>query len=274
MRPTDAPTVPELIDVWEATLLEPVTLCADLTDAQWHAPSLCPGWEVADVVAHMADIDGMLAGLPRPDHEPDWDRLPHVANEVGRFTEIAVDAARGSDPADLLARLREVAAVRRAQLDALPVDAEVLSPFGRPTTLERLVRMRTFDLWAHTQDVRAGIGADGGWGSDGAVVSFQQISRSLMVVWSSLDAPAGAVVHLVVTGPGIEADVWASTDGAGRGAVSGPVPDPAVELELSWPDYALLSCGRITADETRAPVVMRGDADLGGRLVAELAITP
>ena len=175
---------------------------------------------------------------------------------------------------DLLARLREVAAVRRAQLDALPVDAEVLSPFGRPTTLERLVRMRTFDLWAHVQDVRAGIGADGGWGSDGAVVSFQQISRSLMVVWSSLDAPAGAVVHLVVTGPGIEADVWASTDGAGRGAVSGPVPDPAVELELSWPDYALLSCGRITADETRAPVVMRGDADLGGRLVAELAITP
>lgn len=274
MEPTDAPSVPALVDIWEQALRLPLTLCADISDEQWQAPSLCPGWSVGDVVAHMGDVDGFLAGLPRPDHVPDWDRLPHVVNDVGRFTEIGVDAARGRDRDEVLATLREVARTRRAQLDLLPDDAEVLSPFGRPTTLERLVRMRTFDLWAHGQAIRAGLGDDSGWDSDAAVVSYQQMSRGLLALWSGLDAPDGAVVHLVVTGPGVEAEAWAVTDGAGRGAVAEPVDDPLVELELSWPDYALLSCGRIGPQQVRVPIAVRGDAALADQLVAALAVTP
>lgn len=274
MQPTDAPSVPELVVAWEDVLTSPLDLCADISDDQWHAPSLCPGWTVADVVAHMADVERFLAGLPSPEHTPDWDALPHVRGDVGRFTEVGVDALRGAPRAEVLDRLREVAVVRRSQLDALPPDAEVLSPFGRPTSLERLVRMRTFDLWAHEQDIRAGLQRDGGWGSDAAVVSFQQIAKAMLAVWSSIDAPAGAVVHLAVTGPGVEGDVWAATDGAGRGSVPEPGADATVEIELSWPDYALLSCGRITPADVRVPLVVRGDEQLAERLLAELAITP
>jgi uncharacterized protein (TIGR03083 family) len=32
---------------------------ADLTPAQWDTPSLCPGWTVRDVVAHMSTTASM-----------------------------------------------------------------------------------------------------------------------------------------------------------------------------------------------------------------------
>lgn len=274
MQPTDSPSVPELIDVWEAELCTPLDLCAGLVDEQWHAPTPCPGWDVADVVAHMGDVDGFLTGQPRPDRQPDWDRLPHVRNDVGRFTETGVDARRGAPPEQLLAELRELAAARRAQLDALPVDAEVLSPFGRPTTLERLIRMRTFDLWAHEQDIRAALGLDGGWDTDGAVVSYQQMTRALLALWPQVGAPERAVVHLRVTGPGISGDTWVVGGADGRSAFCRPVDDPTVEVTMSWPDYAMLSCGRIALESARERITVRGDVDLAERLLAELVITP
>ncbi len=274
MQPTESPSVPELVDAWEAVLLTPLTLCADLSEQQWSAATPCPGWSVGDVVAHMADVEGVLAGLDRPVHTPDWDSLPHVQGDVGRFTEVGVDAARGTPRADVLAGLHDVAQVRRSQLDALDDDAQVISPFGRPTSLERLVRMRTFDLWAHEQDIRAGLGLDGDWSSDAAVVSYQQISKAMLAVWPSVEPPVGSVVHVIVTGPGVAGEIWAANAGEGRGVVTESVSEPHVTLELSWPDYARLSCGRITAADARDRVKIHGDIALGERLLAELAITP
>lgn len=45
-------------DVWPIVHAERRRLVADLRDlpiAQWHTPSLCPGWDVHDVLAHLVD---------------------------------------------------------------------------------------------------------------------------------------------------------------------------------------------------------------------------
>ena len=174
-------------------------------------------------------------------------------------------------------------------LDIAKAEAQRIELAPQPVDLARLVRESAELFEANCQTKGIGLAVEAGTRPVPVMADaprVQQVVSNLVANAVKFTARGSVTVRLLVeeggryaievadTGPGIEADVWASTDGAGRGAVSGPVPDPAVELELSWPDYALLSCGRITADETRAPVVMRGDADLGGRLVAELAITP
>ncbi len=44
-------------DIWPTVHAERAALAADLaglTDAQWDAPSLCTGWSVRDVLAHLS----------------------------------------------------------------------------------------------------------------------------------------------------------------------------------------------------------------------------
>ena len=55
-------------------------LCADLSDAEWHAQSLCPDWTVRDVVNHVTSIEAMLAGWL-----PDDDRTPPPFEKAAEF---------------------------------------------------------------------------------------------------------------------------------------------------------------------------------------------
>ncbi|KOX12446.1 maleylpyruvate isomerase family mycothiol-dependent enzyme [Nocardiopsis sp. NRRL B-16309] len=92
-------------DVWKLVHAERRALIADLSGLapdRWSVPSLCEGWTVHDVAAHLVDSArttrlGFVVDLLRA--RMDFDRL----NERGIARE------RGGGPADTLARLREVA---------------------------------------------------------------------------------------------------------------------------------------------------------------------
>lgn len=50
------------VEVWRVVDDERTALAQDLaglSEAQWHAPSLCAGWSVRDVVAHLASTGNM-----------------------------------------------------------------------------------------------------------------------------------------------------------------------------------------------------------------------
>ena len=64
---------------------------------------------MADLVAHTIDIDSMAVGEPAPDHEPNWDQLPHVKGPSNQFTERGVDFRRGTPPAALLEQMLSAA---------------------------------------------------------------------------------------------------------------------------------------------------------------------
>ena len=93
------------IDVWSVVHAERAALVRDLetlSPEQWEMPSLCDGWTVHDVVAHLVDTArttrvGFVLGLARARF--DFDRQ----NAVG------VARHRGDNPAETLARLRAVA---------------------------------------------------------------------------------------------------------------------------------------------------------------------
>lgn len=280
----DDPTPAELIDIWQEALTDVAALCRTIEDDDWDAQTPCPGWSVGDVVSHLIDIECLLAGRPRPDHEPDWSVLPHATGDFGRFTEIGVDHRRGRDNEALLAELEDVTAERRAQLDAVPEGEPVIGPLGNPTTLDRLLRMRCLDIWMHEQDIRSATGIDGGWDTRPAHVSFQQITRSLPYVWSrTVQAPVGSTLHLVVTGPGVIGDALVTVVEEGKGEVvtdRAVIGDDegasAVTLTLRWPDLVQLAAGRIPPDDPalRSRLSLGGDPTLGALLLPALSITP
>lgn len=124
-------------DVWALVHAERAALIGDLgnlADQQWEEPSLCDGWSVHDVVAHLVDTAlstrlGFVAGLARARF--DFDRL----NARG------VRRTRGASSHETLERLRQVASRRStppAPLDSRLVEEVVHGEdIRRPSGLTR-----------------------------------------------------------------------------------------------------------------------------------------
>lgn len=271
-----------LLAAWEDSLHAVVELGKRLTPEQWEAPTECPGWSAGDVVRHLAWIEAFLAGRPQEPHEPDWAALPHVRSDFGRLTETGVDVRRDHAQADVCIELDGLIDVRLAQLmavDPLDLATEVMGVFGKPVPLQGLLRVRTFDVWTHEQDIRRATGLPGNLGTPGAHVSAVQLVRSLpFVLARNLDAPPGTSMRVTVTGA-VAFEHWSTVDDEGRGSVLDAlgVPDEAtVALDTDWETFARLGTGRLDVEDPAvlARVTLTGDGDLAARLPEALAITP
>jgi uncharacterized protein (TIGR03083 family) len=111
---------------------------ADLLEAldghEWRADSLCPGWTVHDVAAHLTlstrdTLPGMIKGIIRA--RGDWNRM--IADQARK-------RAAEFGPAELIAQIRETAgSARRAPfagaldplVDALVHGQDIARPLGR-----------------------------------------------------------------------------------------------------------------------------------------------
>lgn len=119
----------DAVEMATAERTELADLLATLTPQQWHAPSLCQGWRVRDVVAHVISFDvGPLDMLRRAARG----RLVHI-NQAG------VDELAPLETDQLLDRLR----ARR-----------------RPRRLAALLggRLALLDVTIHSQDIRRPLG--------------------------------------------------------------------------------------------------------------------
>ena len=121
------------MDMARAERRDLADFCSGLSPADWDAPSLCGGWRVRDVVAHVVSYEGLgpvsfTSRLVRG-------RLdPHRANRE------AVAGFAGRDPAQLLELLR-----------AAQEPTGVLAAFGGRIVLA--------DTLIHHQDLRRPLGA-------------------------------------------------------------------------------------------------------------------
>lgn len=107
-------------DVWALVHAERRALIADLErldDAQWEQPSLCAGWSVHDVAAHMVDVAtttrlGFVIAMAKARF--DFDRQ----NAQG------TERARGASPQETVQRLREAAS--RTSTPPAPLDTRIV----------------------------------------------------------------------------------------------------------------------------------------------------
>lgn len=271
----------DLLATWQESAAAVLELCAPLTPEQWSAPTPCPGWSVADVVAHLVDLESMGAGDPRPNVDADVAELPHVQNPIGAVIEVGVEFRRGLSGAELLQDYRTVMMRRAAQLDG--VTGEVPSLFGGQIPVEQALGMRILDTWVHEQDIRFAIAQPGGMTSAAAQVTGQLLLRGLPVAWGKRVAPpVGAVLRVTVTGPGVVSDQILRIDDDGRARVlegpaeGDPAGAPTVHLTMTWPDYLRAATGRVdTGDPSwRAGMSVVGPTDLVDRTLVALNAVP
>jgi uncharacterized protein (TIGR03083 family) len=266
----------ELIGASIDGLTQVADLVTPLSDDQWHADTPCPGWQVSDVVAHLADFESFLSGNQRSIVEPDWASLPHVLSETGKFIELGVEARRGNSKDELIAELRELIELRRAILnsDTGDLTSQVRGPFGGPITLERALTMRGFDTWIHEQDIRDAIGQPGGWSGLPFEVALNVLINALPVVWGkNSKPPVNAVLNVVISDLASEVFVRFDDDGRARFIELG---EPTVQLKISVSDLVHLMCGRVAASspEFLDRVDVTGPDELVQRFIVGMAVTP
>ncbi|HET7689046.1 MAG TPA: maleylpyruvate isomerase family mycothiol-dependent enzyme [Nocardioidaceae bacterium] len=161
-------------------------LLETLTPDEWELPSLCEGWRIRDVAAHV-----VLASRPVSPR----DILVEVVRSGGRFHKLNHDmAVRHADRGtDLVAELREIVASRR-----LPV----------VTNYRNIV----FDVLVHGQDIAVPVGRERAMPVDAAVAGAERVWTMGWPFWARRRFRA---VRLVAT----DAE-W--TAGAGE-VVEGPI---------------------------------------------------
>ncbi|MFD4438720.1 maleylpyruvate isomerase family mycothiol-dependent enzyme [Nocardia sp. NPDC058519] len=124
--------------IWQAVAQERATLVEllhDLPESAWDAATLCAGWRVRDVVAHLVlatrvTITALLVNLIRA--RGNTDRLVH---------DTAVRHADRTPTTELLAQLRATIDSRAIPIGTTPID-------------------RLMDLLVHGQDIAVPLGID------------------------------------------------------------------------------------------------------------------
>ena len=138
-----------------ALLLEP------LTEEAWRRPTPCEGWDVADVVLHHAQTDGMaLASLEGRFTGDVAERLrgaPGSPTTVDEGAASMVAAEREQSPGAIGDRWREGAAALLAAFRSADGHRRVQWVAGE-LSVQTLATTRLAETWIHTGDVASAVG--------------------------------------------------------------------------------------------------------------------
>lgn len=276
-----APTDPAgLVDAWARTVRNVVDLGRTTRPGDADLPTDCPGWTVQDQVAHVAGAEALVDGEPPPD--VDLGGLEHVRHDFGALMESYVHARRGRSLEEVLDELEErlESRLRFHAADTAWETATVEGPLG-PMTWPDLVRIRTWDVWVHEQDLREALRRPGGLEGPPASIAMTFLFDALprLVARTAEVAPGNAVV-LELTGPTVgRAGVRVEErDGKAFGVplFTGEAeehPDVVTTtLTMSTQVAGRLHAGRRTPDAVH--VVVHGDDEVARRVLGALALTP
>jgi uncharacterized protein (TIGR03084 family) len=133
----------------------------DATDADWDAPTRCPGWTVSDVVLHLAQTDEMaLASVE--DRLEDAAASWTVADGGTTADDLAgafVEQQRGAPPQQVFERWRAGTAALRSAFDAVDPSAR-LNWIAGQLSARTLATTRLSETWIHTGDVAEALGIE------------------------------------------------------------------------------------------------------------------
>jgi uncharacterized protein (TIGR03083 family) len=261
---------PEVFDA----LLE---LLAGLADAEWDAPTVCPGWSVKDLAGHLLGDDvGMLArrrdGYRRGNADiAGWDDLVAFIN---RQNAEWVATARRFSPRLLCDMLRLTGVQVSAFFQSLdpyalggPVDWA--GPDPAPIWLD-LAREYT-ERWHHQQQIRDAIGKPGLTEPRYLAPALDAFVRALPHTYRNVDAAEQTLVALTITGPAggtwfllREHAAWQLYLGIARA----PHAQVTLDQETAW----RLFTNGIGEARARAQSVISGDQRLAAPMLKVRAV--
>ena len=147
------------------------TLLGDLSASDWEAPTVCPGWSVKDVAAHLLGDDiGRLSwgrdGYVNPAFAAGLDiaTLPGLVAAIDRQNAVWVTGARRISPRLLIELLEMTGELTEAyftslDMTALGMPVDWAGPEPAPVWLD--VAREYTERWVHQQHIRDAVGKPG-----------------------------------------------------------------------------------------------------------------
>ena len=141
---------------------ELAAMLGGLPEARWHLPTRCPGWDVADVVIHLAQTDAMAVdsatgqfAAVTADPFADTDRPASI--DAG--AALMVERERGLPGTELVERWSNGADRLVEVLDGMDLSTRVTWVAGE-LSARTLATTRLAETWIHTGDVAGALSVE------------------------------------------------------------------------------------------------------------------
>jgi uncharacterized protein (TIGR03083 family) len=256
-------------------------LLTELSPADWDAPTVCTGWSVKDVAAHLLGDDvGRLSwgrdGFVNPAFAAGLDIsiLPGLIAAIDRQNALWVEATRRISPTLLIALLRLTgeqtdAYFRSLDLNALGMPVDWAGPEPAPVWLD--VAREYTERWVHQQHIRDAVGRPGLMEPRWLAPVLATFARALPRALRDAAAPDGTTLQLTIRGEA--GGAWVARCEAGAwimGQASGLAADATIELDQD--DAWRLFTKGISPEQARSVARIAGDSALAARALDTVAI--
>lgn len=189
-----------------------ISFLEDLEPSDWEVQSLCPGWSVRDVAAHL--VDNARTTTPRL-----LLAMARAGFDFDRQNAQGVDRERGSDPHETLERLRRVA--ERTSGPPAPLASRLVEEVVHGEDIRRPLRATgTYHAEAVSLALNHQLRTGVGWGGG------RERMAGLRLEASDTDQSWGPQTGPPVTGSAVDVLMVAS----GRWAVLSQLFGPGVDL--------------------------------------------
>ena len=252
-----------------------IDLLHQLDPGEWTQPTICPGWSVKDVAAHiLGDHIGRLSrhrdDYPSPQPR-DGEAFPAF---LDRINDEWVIAARRISPRLLIEQLtiignQVVEFWQTVDPDALGARVSWAGPGPAPVWLDAA---RDFsEYWTHHQQICDATGRAGLTGPEYLGPVLDTFMRALPHTLRAVTAPEGTGIQVIVTGLG--GGQWTCVRGPDRWRLQRQAdPRPAARLELDA-DTAWRLCTRgITPERAAERARVDGDQHLAAAALQIVSI--
>jgi uncharacterized protein (TIGR03084 family) len=147
--------VDEVLEALAAQQAELSDLLGTITDQGWSSPTRCVGWDVGDVVLHLAQADeaaiASASGRPANTAEQQTDRLPRTAS-IDDVAATMVESERGLPGPVLRERWATAASTLGRVLQDMDLSTRVTWVAGT-LSARTLATTRMAETWIHTGDI-------------------------------------------------------------------------------------------------------------------------
>jgi uncharacterized protein (TIGR03083 family) len=256
-------------------------LLGDLPASEWEAPTICPGWSVKEVAAHLLGDDiGRLSwgrdGYVNPAFAAGLDvaTLPGLVAAIDRQNAVWVTGARRISPGLLIERLAMTGELTEAyftslDMTALGMPVDWAGPEPAPVWLD--VAREYTERWVHQQHIRDAVGKPGLKERRWFAPVLDAFVRGLPRALRNAPAANGAALRLTIAGD--SGGEWVALRHKGNwmlGTAPGMSVDAMVELDE---DYAwrLFTKG-ISKEEARRSARIEGDEALAEQALETVSI--
>jgi uncharacterized protein (TIGR03084 family) len=196
-----------------------------LSEAQWQAPTRCEGWDVTDVVIHLAQSDEMAVGSARGQFAEVLAGLAGDLGTAGSVDEgvaLMVARQRGMGSTELLARWWSTANGLIEALDGMNLSTRVMWVTGE-LSARSMATTRLAETWIHGGDVASAVGIQ-----RNPTDRLKNISRlawrTLPYAFSSAGLTVSGPVAFRLTSP--SGDAWDFLpDGLALTTITGPASE-------------------------------------------------